>query len=144
MILGSVIQFPKQGLQLGKKSAKKHTVQHTNYHFKTEHLYFSGACSIVLEDLVVLTGGHVDVGDGTTDEGAIVSIYDKNGWKRDLPSLQQKRKDHGCASYNDDENNIVSMRNLHFHFHPVYIQAFPSILSHKSLFHMSSKIAYFL
>ena len=88
----------------------------------------------MLEDLVILTGGHVDVGDGTTDESAIVSVYDKNGWKRDLPSLQQKRKDHGCASYNDDENNIVSMRKTHLHFfiHPVYILAIPSIFSHKS------------
>ena len=79
--------------------------------------------------MVILTGGHVDSGDGTT-----VSIYDKNGWKRDLPSLQQKRKDHGCASYNDDENNIVSMRKkyLHFFVHPVYILAIPSICSHKS------------
>ena len=59
--------------------------------------------------MVILTGGHVDSGDGTTDESAIVSIYDKYGWRRNLPSLQQKRKDHGCASYNDNENNIVSI-----------------------------------
>ena len=61
--------------------------------------------------MVILTGGYW-LGDGQTDASSIVSIYDQNGWRKDLPSLQQERKNHGCGSYNDDENNIVSKQNL--------------------------------
>ena len=75
------------------------------------YVNFSGTCSIELRDMVILTGGYW-LGDGQTDASSIVSIYDQNGWRKDLPSLQQERKNHGCGSYNDDENNIVSKQNL--------------------------------
>ena len=71
------------------------------------YLYFSGTCSIELGDMVILTGGYW-LGNGQTDASSIVSIYDQNGWRKDLPSLQQERKNHGCGFYNDDKNNIVS------------------------------------
>ena len=66
-------------------------------------LYFSGACSIELEDKVILTGGVIDGVDSST-----VSIYDNNGWLRDLPNLQSIRRDHGCGHYVDDSNRVVS------------------------------------
>ena len=72
------------------------------------YLCFSGACPIELEDRVILTGGYI-VQNGSPDIRAIVSIYDENGWRRDLPSLQQKRNSHGCGSYINDDNNIVSI-----------------------------------
>ena len=66
-------------------------------------LYFSGACGIELEDTVIMTGGVIDSKERTT-----VSIYDKDGWVRDLPNLQTVRKKHGCGHYIDDSNNLVS------------------------------------
>ena len=66
-------------------------------------LYFSGACSIELEDKVILTGGVIDGDDSLT-----VSIYDRNGWLRDLPNLQSIRRDHGCGHYVDNRNRVVS------------------------------------
>ena len=66
-------------------------------------LYFSGACSIELEDKVILTGGVIDGDDSLT-----VSIYDRNGWLRDLPNLQSARRDHGCGHYVDNRNRVVS------------------------------------
>ena len=68
-----------------------------------ENLYFSGGCSIELEDKVILTGGVIDGEDSST-----VSIYDNDGWLRDLPNLQLNRRSHGCGHYFDDRNKIVS------------------------------------
>ena len=66
-------------------------------------LYFSGACSIELEDKVILTGGVID-----SEESSIVSIYGRDGWLRDLPNLQSIRRSHGCGHYVDDSNRVVS------------------------------------
>ena len=60
--------------------------------------------------MVILTGGFHWTEE--TDATSIVSIYDENGWSRDLLHLQQERRNHGCGSYNDDENNIVSKGSL--------------------------------
>ena len=68
-----------------------------------EILYFSGGCSIELEDKVILTGGVIDGEDSST-----VSIYDTDGWLRDLQNLQINRRSHGCGHYFDDRNKIVS------------------------------------
>jgi len=51
----------------------------------------SYACSIPLGDEVVITGGYVS---GTT-----VSLYNKDGWVRDMPSLNAGRIGHGCTTY---------------------------------------------
>ena len=73
--------------------------------------------------MVILTGGYW-LGNGQTDASSIVSIYDQNGWRKDLPSLQQERKNHGCGSYNNDENNIVSISKVSIYmsfFHAVQV-----------------------
>ena len=44
-------------------------------------------------------------------ENTTVSVYDKDGWVRDLPNLQIARRDHGCGHYYDNSNNPVSMLN---------------------------------
>ena len=62
---------------------------------------FSNACTIQLEDSVVVTGG-VDFNN------KIVSVYDVNGWVEDLPDLNQGRDDRGCGHYVDSNNDIVS------------------------------------
>ena len=64
---------------------------------------FSDACTIQLEDWVVVTGG-TDRPDST------VSVYDVNGWVEDLPDLNQGRDEHGCGYYVDSSNNIVSLQ----------------------------------
>ena len=64
---------------------------------------FSGACTIDLEDEVILTGGVIK-----SEESSIVSLYDEDGWIRDLPNLQSSRRDHACGHYNDDSNNSVN------------------------------------
>ena len=52
---------------------------------------YRSAFSIPLVDEVVLTGGTVTQ--------RIVSRYDKDGWVRDMSSLNQGRRDHGCTSF---------------------------------------------
>ena len=66
-------------------------------------MYFSGACAIEMEETIILTGGVID-----NEESTDVSIYNKDGWVRDLPNLQTVRKRHGCGHYIDDSNNLVS------------------------------------
>ena len=66
-------------------------------------MYFSGGCSIELKKKVILTGGVIDSVDSST-----VSIYDNDGWLRDLPNLQYTRRNHGCGHYVNDRNEIVS------------------------------------
>ena len=38
-----------------------------------------------------------------------VSQYNEAGWLRDLPDLQQGRRNHGCSSYNNDEGTKVGI-----------------------------------
>ena len=52
---------------------------------------YRGACSIPQGDQIILTGG------GETRK--TVSRYDKDGWMRDMPSLNQGRYGHGCTTY---------------------------------------------
>ena len=49
------------------------------------------ACSISLDDHVVITGGSYTQ--------KIVSRYNENGWVEDLPSLTQGRFQHGCTAF---------------------------------------------
>ena len=56
--------------------------------FKYNYRY---ACSIPLDDEVVLTGGN-----GGKKR---VSLYNDDGWVRDMPSLKTGRIDHGCSSF---------------------------------------------
>ena len=53
-------------------------------------IYFSHACSIQEDDRVIITGGHSQ----TT-----VSVYDENGWREDLPNLNEGRMGHACSSF---------------------------------------------
>ena len=50
-----------------------------------------------------MTGGVIDGEDSST-----VSIYDNDGWLRDLPNLQSNRRSHGCGHYVDNRKRIVS------------------------------------
>ena len=59
------------------------------------------ACAINLGSTVVITGGYYTK---TT-----VSEYSQEGWVRDLPSLQQRRFDHGCSYFVSDDGTKVDI-----------------------------------
>ena len=42
-------------------------------------------------DEVIITGGEYSP--------KIVSVYNKNGWQRDMPSLENNRLSHACTSF---------------------------------------------
>ena len=50
---------------------------------------------------MLLTGG--------VDTPTTVSQYNEAGWVRDLPQLQQGRREHGCSSYNNAEGSKVGI-----------------------------------
>ncbi len=52
---------------------------------------FRSACSIPLEDRMVITGGYYTK--------TIVSEYNQEGWVGDLASLNVGRYGHGCSSF---------------------------------------------
>ena len=68
-------------------------------------MYFSGSCSIQLDDKVVVTGGDRAY-DGMSECGYKVSVFDIGGWIEDLPNMSW-RSYHGCGHYIDGNNNIV-------------------------------------
>ena len=63
-------------------------------------MFLRHACAIPDSDsdTVILTGG--------MDNPKIVSLYDEEGWIRDLPSLNEKRLLHGCANFNSDSKMV--------------------------------------
>ena len=60
----------------------------------------SAACSIQLEDRVIVTGT-----DWTLDR---VAAYTGQGWAEDLPSLNTGRVDHACGHYVNTDNQMVA------------------------------------
>ena len=56
--------------------------------------YYREACSIPLDDSVVLTGGSCSFFGVKT-----VSLYNTGGWVRNIPSLKTGRSGHGCSSF---------------------------------------------
>ena len=65
---------------------------------------YSNACSIDLGQSVVITGGYKN--------GRKVTEYNEDGKTRELPELIRSRDQHGCASYMDEDDNIVSRQHL--------------------------------
>ena len=66
--------------------------------------FLSYACSIQLEDIVILTGGQTDI--STTMNTA--SVYSTDGWVEDLPDLMTGRYHHGCGHYVNNDNKMVT------------------------------------
>ena len=64
-------------------------------------------CSIDLGESLVITG----VGD--TEK--IVIQYFEDGSFKELPKLITGRSNHGCTSYVDGLENIVSIISIHYH-----------------------------
>ena len=64
-------------------------------------IIFSYACSIQLEETVILTGGQVTKNT--------VSVYTTEGWIEDLPDLLTGRSSHGCGHFVNSDNEMVSI-----------------------------------
>ena len=62
-------------------------------------LYFSFACTIQLDEQVILTGGNYDE--------KRVDVYNMDGWVKGLPRLGTGRYKHGCGHYIDSNDRMV-------------------------------------
>ena len=68
-------------------------------------IYFSISCSIQFDDYVIITGGS-DIWWQITVQDT-VSVYDDNGWVKDLAPLLVAVYGHACGYYYNGENNLV-------------------------------------
>ena len=59
----------------------------------------SYACSIQLEEMVVVTGGR--------ETWRHVTVYNTAGLLTELPDLEQGRSDHGCGHFVNTDNKLV-------------------------------------
>ena len=50
--------------------------------------------------------GHSETLPGGFETPKTVSIYDKDGWVRDMPNLNEGRQEHGCATFLVDEEQV--------------------------------------
>ena len=66
---------------------------------------FSHACSIKLNDKVIVTGGKNRSEFGMNQ----VSTYNVNGFLENLPNLNVRRLLHGCGHYINVEGNEVQI-----------------------------------
>ena len=65
------------------------------------------SCGIQFEYEVVITGGG---GANETDASATVSIYNIEGWVKDLPKMTFARFYHGCGHYlNEDKQQVLQL-----------------------------------
>ena len=61
------------------------------------------SCGIGLLETVVVTGGYLPFGRGST-----VVVYNTSGMVEQLPDLRTPRKEHACGYYVDSNNQVVS------------------------------------
>ena len=71
---------------------------------KIQHIFCSLACSIELEDMVVVTGGCCAI--------TRVMAYNNDGPMYRLPDMPTAREKHACSHYVDSNNNLVSHVNI--------------------------------
>ena len=66
------------------------------------NFHFSGACSIELEDKVIVTGSITE--DFHFNK---VDMYTHTGWIMELPDLITERFNHGCGHFINSDNKMV-------------------------------------
>ena len=66
------------------------------------------ACSIQLEEMVILTGG-LDYEEEPTTR---VTVYNKNGFLADWPHLQTSRYEHGCGHFINADKKVVRQLDI--------------------------------
>ena len=62
-------------------------------------LEYRNACSIQLEEVVIVTGGNEAMTQATA--------YNSDGFLADLPALNQGRRGHGCGHFINTDNQAV-------------------------------------
>ena len=67
------------------------------------YLIIRHACSIQMEDTVVLTGGLYSENK--------VTVYSSSGWVEDWPELQTGRHDHACGHFVNKDNQVVRQQH---------------------------------
>ena len=63
-------------------------------------MYFSYACSIELNDKVIVTGGINNL--------TRIDVYNIDGWIMELPNLITGRFNHECGHYVNTDNKMVN------------------------------------
>ena len=66
-------------------------------------LYLSLACTIKLQEEVIITGG--GTGSQTSNR---VEVYNTDGWVREMPKLNTARSYHACGHYTNADDKIVN------------------------------------
>ena len=63
------------------------------------------ACSIPTDDNeLIITGGYPTNSDYVA---STVDVYNINGWVRDLPSLNDRRRNHACGKFKSQSGDTV-------------------------------------
>ena len=86
---------------------------------KFNSFFFSRACSIELEEMVVVTGGCCAI--------TRVMAYNNDGPMYRLPDMPTAREKHACSHYVDSNNNLVSHVNLYIEKNNIFYIIFVSI-----------------
>ena len=87
---------------------------------KKFNIFFcSLACSIELEEMVVVTGGCCAI--------TRVMAYNNDGPMYRLPDMPTAREKHACSHYVDSNNNLVSHVNLYIEKNNIFYIIFVSI-----------------
>ena len=68
--------------------------------FFVDTVYFSMACSIELDDKVIVTGGYYTP--------TRVDVYNIEGWNMELPQLITGRYNHGCGHFINSDDKMVN------------------------------------
>ena len=90
------------------------------YVSKKFNIFFcSLACSIELEEMVVVTGGCCAI--------TRVMAYNNDGPMYRLPDMPTAREKHACSHYVDSNNNLVSHVNLYIEKNNIFYIIFVSI-----------------
>ena len=78
-------------------------------------LIIRDACSIQMEDTVVLTGGYRFKSKVTRTQ---VTVYNSAGWMEDWPELNTGRRDHACGHFVNTDNRVVRRQHYTDNIHP--------------------------
>ena len=65
------------------------------------------ACSIEMEEVVVITGGLYTE--------TKVTVYNTEGWVEDWPELQTGGWEHACGHFINTDNQVVRQQHVTFH-----------------------------
>ena len=71
--------------------------------FDIYYVIIRWACSIQMEEVVILTGGYYTK--------SLVTVYNNAGFVEELPSLNTGRRSHGCGHFVNTDNQVVRQQH---------------------------------